>query len=151
MASDRLRVAGADSRPITLVDSCVILDVITHDPKWADWSANKIASSRDEATLVINPLIYAEISVGFDAVELLDEMLGDDYQRYPLPWTAGFLAGKAFKKYRMNGGQKRSPLPDFYIGAHAAVAGYQLLTRDAARYRTYFPRLDVIAPESDAG
>ncbi|MGP3635280.1 type II toxin-antitoxin system VapC family toxin [Streptomyces sp. 24-1644] len=149
MASEpaRPRLVRDGAPPAVLVDSCVILDVVTGDPRWCEWSAGKIAEARDEGALVINPVIYSEISVGYDSVELLDGMLGSDYERHPLPWTAGFLAGKAFKRYRANGGQKRSPLPDFYIGAHAAVAGYRLLTRDAARYRTYFPRLEVIAPD----
>ena len=87
-------------------------------------------------------IIYAEISVGYDTIEELDDLLpASDYEREPLPYTAGFAAGKAFLQYRRSGGDKRSPMPDFYIGAHAAVAGYQLLTRDAARYRTYFPTI----------
>ena len=147
MASDRLSVAGDDQRPRTLVDSCVILDVVKNDLKWAEWSAERLAEARDEGLLVINPLIYAEVSVGYDAIEALDAMLGSDYERHPMPWSAAFLAGKAFRKYRSNGGQKRSPLPDFYIGAHAAVAGFRLLTRDATRYRTYFPRLELIHPD----
>ncbi|MEW2498632.1 type II toxin-antitoxin system VapC family toxin [Streptomyces nodosus] len=148
MATERSRprLVGDQTPPAVLVDSCVILDVVTGDRDWCEWSAQRIADVRDEGILVINPVIYAEVSVGFDAIEALDEMLGDDYERHPLPWGAAFLAGKAFKRYRANGGQKRSPLPDFYIGAHAAVAGHRLLTRDATRYRTYFPRLDVIAP-----
>ncbi|MEV6791814.1 type II toxin-antitoxin system VapC family toxin [Streptomyces sp. NPDC051320] len=146
MANDRLRLAGKHSQPVTLVDACVILDLTTGDAKWADWSAERLADARNEGALVINPIIYAEISVGYSSVEALDALLADDYERQPLPWTAGFLAGKAFKRYRANGGRKHSPLPDFYIGAHAAVAGFRLLTRDAARYRTYFPRLQVIAP-----
>jgi hypothetical protein len=142
----RPRLVSEPSSPAVLVDSCVILDVVTGDPTWCAWSAELVAQVRDEGVLVINPVIYAEVSVGFDAIEALDEMLGDDFERHPLPWAAAFLAGKAFKRYRANGGQKRSPLPDFYIGAHAAVAGHRLLTRDAARYRTYFPRVGVIAP-----
>lgn len=144
MANDRLSVAGDDQRPRTLVDSCVILDVVANDPKWSEWSAERLVTARDEGVLVINPLIYAEISVGYETVEALEAMLGDDYERHPMPWSAGFLAGKAFRKY---GGQKRSPLPDFYIGAHAAVAGFRLLTRDATRYRTYFSKLELIHPD----
>lgn len=146
MANDRLSIAGGDPRPRTLVDSCVILDVVTGDPKWCDWSAEHLAQARDEGVLVINPLIYAEISVGFDTLEDLEAVLGGDYERHPMPWSAAFLAGKAFRRYRANGGQKRSPLPDFYIGAHAAVAGFTLLTRDSSRYRTYFPRLSLVHP-----
>jgi predicted nucleic acid-binding protein len=126
----------------TLVDSCVLLDVITGDERWADWSAGQIAAAMDSGRVVINPLIYAEISVGYDTIEELDDLLpASDYEREPLPYTAGFAAGKAFLQYRRSGGDKRSPMPDFYIGAHAAVAGYQLLTRDVARYRPYFPTI----------
>jgi predicted nucleic acid-binding protein len=133
----------------TLVDSCVLLDVITNDDQWADWSAGQIAAAMDTGRLVINPLIYAEVSVGYETVEELEELLpASDYEREPLPYLAGFAAGKAFVRYRRGGGDKRSPMPDFYIGAHAAVAGYRLLTRDVRRYRAYFPTVDIIAPAS---
>jgi predicted nucleic acid-binding protein len=134
-------------RPATLVDSCVLLDVITGDKHWADWSAAQIAAAVDAGRVVINPLIYAEVSVGYQTLEELEELLpASDYEREPLPYVAGFAAGKAFVRYRRSGGDKRSPMPDFYIGAHAAVAGYRLLTRDVRRYRTYFPTIDIIAP-----
>jgi predicted nucleic acid-binding protein len=134
-------------RPATLIDSCVLLDVITADKHWADWSAAHIAAAIDQGRAVINPIIYAEVSVGYETVEELDDLLpAADYQREPLPYLAGFAAGKAFLRYRRGGGQKRSPMPDFYIGAHAAIAGYRLLTRDAGRYRTYFPTIDITAP-----
>jgi predicted nucleic acid-binding protein len=134
-------------RPATLIDSCVLLDVITGDTNWADWSADRIAAALDEGRAVINPHIYAEVSVGYRTVEELDELLpAADYEREPLPYLAGFAAGKAFLQYRRSGGQKRSPMPDFYIGAHAAVVGYRLLTRDVTRYRTYFPTIDIIGP-----
>jgi hypothetical protein len=134
-------------RPATLVDSCVLLDVITGDEQWAGWSAEQIAVAMDAGRVVINPLIYAEVSAGYETVEELDELLSArDYEREPLPYVAGFAAGKAFLRYRRGGGDKRSPMPDFYIGAHAAVAGYRLLTRDVRRYRTYFPTIDIIAP-----
>jgi predicted nucleic acid-binding protein len=137
----------AHPRPITLVDSNVLLDVLTKDPKWADWSQSALAVARDVGQLVINPLIYAEVSTGFDTIERLDAALPSaDLRREPLPFEAGFLAGKAFLSYRQRGGQRRSPLADFYIGAHAAVRGYRLLTRDAQRYRTYFPHLELITP-----
>ena len=133
-------------RPATLVDSCVLLDVITGDEQWADWSAEQIAVAMDAGRAVINSLIYAEVSVGYETLEELDELLpASDYEREPLPYVAGFAAGKAFLRYRCRG-DKRSPMPDFYIGAHAAVAGYRLLTRDVRRYRTYFPTIDIIAP-----
>jgi predicted nucleic acid-binding protein len=137
----------ATARPVTLVDSCVLLDVITGDEQWADWSATQVAAAIDTGRVVINPLIYAEVSVGYESIEELDDILpASDYEREPLPWVAGFAAGKAYRRYRRSGGDKRSPMPDFYIGAHAAVAGYRLLTRDARRYRTYFPALDIVAP-----
>jgi len=101
----------------------------------------------DAGRVVINPLIYAEVSVGYQTVEELEELLpAADYEREPLPYLAGFAAGKAFVRYRRGGGEKRSPMPDFYIGAHAAITGYRLLTRDVRRYRTYFPTIDIIAP-----
>jgi predicted nucleic acid-binding protein len=139
-------------RPTTLVDSCVLLDVITGDKQWAEWSAARIAAAIDEGRAVINPLIYAEVSVGYETAEELEELLPPaDYEREPLPYLAGFAAGKAFLRYRRGGGQKRSPMPDFYIGAHAAIAGYRLLTRDVSRYRTYFPTIDIIGPtQADA-
>jgi hypothetical protein len=96
---------------------------------------------------VINQIVYAEVSTSFDSIEHLDEVISaDDFERESLPYDAGFLAGKAFLAYRKRGGERRSPLPDFYIGAHAAVRGYRLLTRDAARYRTYFPTVELVGP-----
>jgi predicted nucleic acid-binding protein len=132
-----------------LVDTNVILDVSTNDPKWADWSAAMLEQVADDSTLVINPIIYAEISVGFKKIEDLELALPPGtFRRDTLPYEAAFLAGKAFLKYRQRGGRsKPRPLPDFYIGAHAAVAGFRLLTRDATRYRTYFPGVDLIAPD----
>ena len=130
-----------------LVDSNVLLDVATNDPEWAEWSADALSRTADNAILVINPLVYAAVSIGFDAIEDLEAALPIDlYRREDLPYEAGYLAGKCFLRYRRAGGLKRSPLPDFYIGAHAAVAGYRLLTRDAGRYRTYFPNLKLITP-----
>jgi predicted nucleic acid-binding protein len=137
-------------RPATLIDSCVLLDVITGDQQWAEWSGQQIAAAVDAGRVVINPLIYAEVSVGYQAIEELDELLpASDYERESLPYPAGFAAGKAFVRYRRSGGEKRSPMPDFYIGAHAAVAGYRLLTRDVSRYQTYFPTIHIIAPNPD--
>ena len=130
-----------------LVDSNVLLDIVTNDPVWGDWSSRALERTADEAILVINAVIYAEVSIGFGAIEDLEDAVPVDlYRREALPYEAGFLAGKCFLRYRRGGGLKRSPLPDFYIGAHAAVAGYRLLTRDATRYRTYFPGLVLIAP-----
>lgn len=134
---------------VVLVDSNVLLDVLTDDPRWGSWSSEVLARCGDDAPLAINPIIYAEVSIRFDRIEDLEEALPErDFQRLPLPWEAAFLAGKSFVRYRRRGGPRRAPLPDFYIGAHAAVADLTLLTRDAARYRTYFPRLRVIAPAS---
>ena len=130
-----------------LVDSNVLLDVLNEDPVWFEWSSDALATNAEFATLVINPVIYAEVSVGFAQIEDLDEALPTDrFLREALPWEAGFLARKGFLTYRRRGGERRSPLPDFYIGAHAAVRHMTLLTRDAARYRTYFPSLDIFSP-----
>jgi predicted nucleic acid-binding protein len=130
-----------------LVDSNVILDVFTQDPRWFDRSAAVLARMAGDHELIVNPIVYAEVSVGFARIEELDAALpGESFRREPLPWEAAFLAGKCFVRYRRAGGSRRAPLPDFYIGAHAAVRGIPLLTRDAARYRTYFPRLELILP-----
>lgn len=130
-----------------LVDSNVLLDVLTEDPRWFTWSSETLAVHAEQSALVINPIIYAEVSVGFTRIEELEEALPPTmFQREALPWEAGFLAGKCFRLYRRRSGARRSPLPDFYIGAHAAVARMALLTRDPARYRTYFPRLELIVP-----
>ena len=130
-----------------LVDSNVLLDVATGDPTWGAWSSRMLEETADHAVLVINPLVYAEVSIGFPSIEDVESALPTDlYRREALPWEAAFLAGKCFLDYRRAGGTKRSPLPDFYIGAHAAIAGYRLLTRDASRYRTSFPKLELIAP-----
>jgi predicted nucleic acid-binding protein len=133
--------------PDVLVDSNVLLDVLTEDAEWLDWSSAALASAADRGTLIVNPLVYAEVSIGFERIEDLDAVLGpESFKRRPLPWAAAFLAGKVFLKYRAAGGARRSPLPDFYIGAHAAIEGLTLLTRDPRRYRSYFPKLRVIAP-----
>lgn len=130
-----------------LVDSNVLLDVFTNDPAWFDWSSETLAELAEHSVLVVNPIIYAEVSVGFETVEDLEDALpADQFHREALPWEAGFLAGKCFVAYRRRGGERHSPLPDFYVGAHAAVRGMTLVTRDAARYRTYFPRLQVVSP-----
>jgi predicted nucleic acid-binding protein len=130
-----------------LVDSNVLLDVLTEDPRWFSWSAETLARLANETLLAINPIIYAEVSIRFATIEGLEEALTpSSFERLPLPWEAAFLAGKCFLKYRKRGGPRGSKLPDFYIGAHAAVAGMTLLTRDATRYRTYFPRLRLITP-----
>lgn len=131
----------------TLVDSNVLLDVLTEDPQWSAWSTAALADQADRGVLAINPIIYAEVSVGFVRIEELDAALqSTTFQRLALPWEAAFLASKCFVAYRKRGGVRTSPLPDFYIGAHASVSTLTLLTRDAARYRTYFPNLRVVAP-----
>ena len=130
-----------------LVDSNVLLDIATEDPTWCEWSSTELARAADRSVLVINPLIYAEVSIGYDRIEEVERAFPADlFRREPLPWEAAFLAGKAFLRYRRRSGARTSPLPDFYIGAHAAVADYRLLTRDGARYRTYFPTVELISP-----
>jgi predicted nucleic acid-binding protein len=131
-----------------LVDSNVLLDVFSEDPVWFEWSAAALADAAERAVLVVNPIIYAEVSVRFDRIEELEEALpANRFVREVLPWEAAFLAGKCYVVYRRRGGERRSPLPDFYIGAQAAVRKMTLLTRDASRYRTYFPSVDLIAPD----
>ena len=131
-----------------LVDTNVLVDVMRGEEPWSSWSAARLADAADRSTLVINPVIYAEVSIGFDTVEALDAVLDPLHLvREPLPYPAGFVAGRAFLAYRRRGGSRTSPLPDFLIGAHAAVAGYRLLTRDPRRYRSTFPTLELIAPD----
>jgi hypothetical protein len=154
----------------TLVDSNVLLDVITEDEEWLDWSAAALSRAAGESSLVINPIVYAEVAARFARIEDLEDALPlAYYERRPLPWEAAFLAGQCLHlvsepvlkvglrratqvlkpspvKYRRRGGVRRSPLPDFYIAAHAAIEGLTLLTRDPRRYRTYFPKLRIIAP-----
>ncbi|MGI8310654.1 type II toxin-antitoxin system VapC family toxin [Saccharopolyspora hattusasensis] len=142
MASEHARA------PATLVDSNILLDMVIEEAEWVDWSSDALEKAAEEGPLVINPLIFAEVSVRFPTIEEVEEAFPNDFFiRAPLPWSAAFLAGKCFLDYRKRGGEKWSPLPDFYIGAHAAVSRLRLLTRDARRYRTYFPTVDVIAPD----
>ena len=130
-----------------LVDSNVLFDILTEASEWYAWSAAALAEAAEHSALFINPVVYAEVSVRFTRIEELDAALPTEvFRREPLPWEAGFLAGKCFVEYRRRGGARRSPLPDFYVGAHAAVRGARLLTRDASRYRGYFPKLEIIAP-----
>lgn len=131
----------------TLVDSNVLLDIMTEDPVWLDWSSDALEEAAEAGPLFVNPIIYSEVSIRFTTVEALEEALpSQDYRREPIPWEAAFLAGKVFLDYRQNKGAKSTALPDFFIGAHAAVADLDLLTRDVSRYRTYFPTLSLIAP-----
>lgn len=130
-----------------LVDSNVLLDVATNDPAWGDWSRRALAEVAEHTALIINPIIYAEVSIGYTTIEALDAVLPANlYRRERLPWEAAFLAGKSFPRYRRRGGSRTSPLPDFYIGAHAAIERLALFTRDAARYRGYFPKVEILAP-----
>ena len=129
-----------------LVDSNVLIDVLTEDPVWERWSAEQLARLGNTRQLAINPLIYAEVAIPYLDEAQLNAALPPGLVRLPLPYAAAFLAGSAFLQYRRRGGARRSPLPDFYIGAHAAAEGHTLLTRDATRYRTYFPNVAVIAP-----
>jgi predicted nucleic acid-binding protein len=132
--------------PTVLVDANVLLDILIPDPRWEEWSSAALAEAAESSLLAINPIIFAEVAVGFDRIEELEAALPEELQREALPWDAAFLAAKAFLSHRRRGGSKHAPLPDFYIGAHAAVRGYALLTRDSRRYRTYFPTLPLIAP-----
>ena len=130
-----------------LVDSNVLLDVASNDPVWGAWSRETLERVGDEAILVINAVVYGEVSVGYSSIEELDAALPVDLlRRDAIPYEAAFLAGKAFLAYRGRGGARRTPLPDFYIGAHAAIAGFRLLTRDDRRFRTYFPKVELISP-----
>jgi predicted nucleic acid-binding protein len=129
----------------TLVDANVILDIVTHDELWSSWAEAMLGTAAERSILAINPIIFAEVTMKFARIEDADAALVD-FAREPLPYEAGFLAGKAFLAYRRRGGAKRSPMPDFYVGAHAVVGRMDLLTRDATRYRTYFPGLRIIAP-----
>ena len=131
----------------TLVDSNVILDVVTEDADWFDWSAGALSREAEESTLAINAVIYAEVSIRYQTIEELESLLADaEIRRLDLPYEAAFLAAKAFVAYRRRGGLKTTPLPDFFIGAHAVIAGMRLLTRDPRRYRTYFPTLQIVSP-----
>jgi predicted nucleic acid-binding protein len=132
----------------TLVDSNVLIDVLSGDPHWGDWSDASLVEALERGPVLVNQVVYSEISMGFPTIEECDLALEvQGVEQIPLPWPAAFLAGRAFKEYRRRAGSKRSPLPDFFIGAHAAVEGLQLLTRDASRYRTYFPTVELIVPE----
>ena len=131
----------------TLVDSNVLLDIATNDTRWFAWSSRALESAANESPLAINAIIYAEVSIGFERIEDLESAIPSSlFRRDALPFEAAFLAGKAFLQYWRRGGGRATPLPDFYIGAHAAVADFRLLTRDARRYQTYFPSVELIAP-----
>lgn len=133
---------------MVLVDANVLLDILTDDPHWREWSEEHLLAAVETDELAVNPLIYAELAPAYQSAAELEKSLRDwPLHRLPLPYAAAFVAGHAFVRYRRAGGSRRSPLPDFYIGAHALAAGFTLLTRDAKRYRIYFPKLRLIAPD----
>lgn len=131
-----------------LVDSNILSDLINPDSTWYSWSADKMREVGNREILTINQIILAEISVTFASYEIMDAALPQEWLvRENLPWEAAYLAGQCFLQYRRRMGMRRSPMPDFYIGAHALIRGHSLLTRDANRYRTYFPNLRLITPD----
>jgi len=132
---------------MTLIDTNVLLDIVTNDAAWANWSIGQLDAAALRGPLVINDVVYAELSVRFAAIEPLEAVLDEAaITLATIPRAALFLAGKAFQRYRARGGRRTGVLPDFFIGAHAAVAGFRLLTRDAQRYRDYFPTTDLVTP-----
>lgn len=132
-----------------LVDSCIIIDLLADESDWYEWSLTQLVALHASGRLAINQIIYAELSSAYDTPAEAERALAPfQLMQLSLPWEAAFLAGVAYRTYRQRGGNRRSPLPDFYIGAHAATSGMQLLTRDAARYQTYFPTLQLITPEA---
>ena len=133
-----------------LVDSCVLLDIIMEDPVWFEWSANTLEKYSENCTLYINPIIYSEVSIGYKQIEELEQALPHSiFKRAPIPWEAAFLAGKIFLRYRKAGGKRELPLPDFFIGAHATIESFALLTRDTKRFSTYFPAIKLISPQHE--
>jgi predicted nucleic acid-binding protein len=134
--------------PATLVDSNVLIDITVEDPRWGSWSNEGLVEALEEGPVFVDQIIFAEVSIGYPTPEECEWALEvQGIERVPIPWPAAFLAGRAFSAYKRRGGVKLAPLPDFFIGAHAAVAGLRLLTRDPTRYRTYFPTVELIAPE----
>lgn len=132
---------------MTLIDTNILLDLVTNDPDWSEWSLARLDDAAFAGRLLINDIVYAEISIRYDRIEDLDAMLaGTMVQIAPTPRSALFLAGKAYRQYRAAGGTRTGVLADFFIGAHATVEGWSLLTRDTSRYRTYFPQVMLIAP-----
>lgn len=130
-----------------LLDTNVLLDILTADPRWGGWSRQQFKAACTAGPLPLNPIIYAELAAHFASAAELDHFLRPTlFKRLPLPYEAGFRASRAFLEYRRAGGARLSPLPDFYIGAHAEQAGLTLVTRDAARYRTYFPKVKLVTP-----
>lgn len=137
---------------VILIDSCIVTDLADPESAWFEWSASTLERLDQNNTMVINPIIYAECSVGFariEEVETLFETLG--FAMKSIPREALFLAGKAFLQYKKRKGEKGNVLPDFFIGAHAAISGYSLMSRDKGRFSTYFPSVELIVPESTTG
>jgi len=133
-----------------LVDSCVLLDLFTNDPNWAEWSENMLEKYSQTNTLYINMMVYTELSIGFKKIEEVEEAITElEMKVLEIPREALFLTGKVFLQYRRNQGKKTSPLPDFLIGAHAAVSEFDLMTRDTSKYKSYFPQVKLIHPKSE--
>jgi len=133
---------------MTLVDTNILLDIATNDNRWAEWSHSHLDAAATRGPLFVNAVIYAEFSVGYARIEQVDRVINEaGFRLAEIPRAALFLAGKVFQRYSAHGGARSGVLPDFFIGAHAAVTGMPLLTRDARRYRTYFSAIDLIAPE----
>jgi predicted nucleic acid-binding protein len=133
----------------TLVDTNVLVDIAVRDPVWLGWSRSALTRAEKAGPLVINPVIFAEFSVRYETLEEVEALLPkDDFAREGLPWSAAFAAGAAFRKYRKTGGGRERVLPDFLIGAHAVIRDYAILTRDAKGYRSYFPDVELITPET---
>lgn len=131
----------------TLVDSSILIDIASADPVWTDWSAAALRDCRGSGELVINAIIYSEVSSAFEKIEDAELVVSEKhYRREDVPWAAAFIAGQAFRRYRKRGGIRTSPLPDFFIGAHAAVCGYRLLSRDRDYFKSYFPSLHIVSP-----
>jgi predicted nucleic acid-binding protein len=136
---------------VLLVDTNVLIDVLENDPVWADWSVRQLRAQAQVHALTVNPVIYAELSLVFESVDALDDVIGKmSLLLQEIPRAALFLAGRAFVKYRRAGGNRSNVLADFFIGAHAAVAGCSILTRDAGRYASHFPRVPLVTPQSSS-
>ncbi|WP_377290804.1 type II toxin-antitoxin system VapC family toxin [Rhizobium sp. SG2393] len=133
----------------TLIDTNVLVDIAVRDPAWSDWSRRWLARVAAAGGMVVNPIVYSEFSFRYETIDDVDRLLPEDtFRREDIPWHAAFLAARAFRIYRSGGGQRTRVLPDFLIGAHAAIMGYRLLTRDPSGYRRYFPTVDLITPET---
>lgn len=133
----------------TLIDANVLIDVAVRDPVWLKWSRSRLEQARKDGSVLINQIIYSEFSIRYETIDEVDNVLPEnEFRRESLPWEAAFAASKAFARYRRMGGLREKVLPDFLIGAHAAIRGYAILTRDPAGYRSYFPDLEIIAPDT---